>query len=122
MSTPSPLYDVELGEAALLTGVTMLSEAEDDVRQALIEGPAIVARMAAATVRRQCNQHDCDDPRGGRCTHPDHRRDLDYLRHCLEMLDLPGDFTPVTPEDHDRLLNSLANQPAEKLAIEPGED
>lgn len=122
MSNPPPMYDIELGEASLLTGVAMLSTTQDNLRQTNIEGSAIVARMAAATVRRQCNQHDCDDPRGDQCVHPDHRRDIDYLRHCLEMLNLPGDFSPVTSEDHDQLLSSLGAQPVENLVIEPSED
>lgn len=45
-----------------------------------------VEQLAIARVRRECNQHQCTD--GTQCVHPNHRRDVDYLRECLGALGL----------------------------------
>lgn len=106
-ATPEP--DLNLGEATALTGV-VVSGTQQDVRQHNLDAGAIVARMAATTVRRKCNQHRCA---GVSCAHPNHRRDVDYLRHCLELLGLPGTHETVTAEDRAQLLVSLARQPSD---------
>ena len=62
-------------------------------------------RMAAATVRRMCNQHGCT---GMECTHPNHRRDISYLRAMLLTSGLPGTYTKISPEERGRLIESLA--------------
>lgn len=50
--------------------------------------------LAVVRVRRECNQHRCTD--GPQCEHPNHRRDVDYLRECLSMLGLLGKSFPTS--------------------------
>lgn len=52
-------------------------------------------QLAALLVRTKCNQHDCVLEG---CTDENHRRDVDYLNHCLAMLGLPGAYQPVSDE------------------------
>ena len=55
-------------------------------------------RLAARVVRQRCNQHQCA---GAGCTDPHHRRDVDYLRHCLTMLDLPLTLPDVSDAERE---------------------
>lgn len=101
-------------EAQLLTGVsvpvtTMTSHGE--AREANQVVNDVVAKLAATTVRRMCNQHSCTLSATGTCEHADARRDADYLRHILDVLGLPGDFQEVTEQDRANLLSAMAQKP-----------
>lgn len=100
------------GEVASLTGVVVTSGTQADARQSNLDATDVIRHMAATRVRRMCNQHRCSGPG---CEHPNHRRDVDYLGHVLDVLGLPGAYQEVTQEDRDRLLTSLAQQPEEHL-------
>jgi len=59
-------------------------------------------RLAAATIRRQANQHDCREAvTQTPCDHPDHRRDRFYAWAMLDALEVPRDLPPPTREDHE---------------------
>lgn len=58
-------------------------------------------RLAAATIRRQVNQHGCQAGADGICDHPDHRRDRFYAWAMLDALEVPRDLPPPTREDHE---------------------
>lgn len=101
-------------EAQLLAGVSV------DAREPISHGEAreanqtvsdVVAKLAALTVRRMCNQHACTLPATGACGHEDARRDADYLRHMLDVLGLPGSFEDVTEADRANLLDAMAQKP-----------
>ena len=120
---PEATYDLALGEAAMLTGVVVASSVQADVRQANVDAGNVAAKMATVMARRMCNQHRCTAPSGTPCVHPDHRRDVDYLRHVLTLLGLPGAYAEVTQDDRDQLLSSLAQQDTDELSYtEPSED
>lgn len=42
-----------------------------------------------------------------KCEHPNHRRDVDYLKHCLDALGLSGPFPVVTDNDRSNLIAAL---------------
>lgn len=67
----------------------------------------LVRRMAAMTVRRYANRHDCQQALVNACDHEDHQRDALDLLDLLEMMDLPEEYDPPTPEDREALLESL---------------
>lgn len=115
-TSPEETYDLDLGEAAMLTGVVVSPGSRDEARQANVDAHAVIGKMAATTVRRLCNQHRCTAPAGTPCGHPEHRRDADYLRHVLTLLGLPGDYQEVTQEDREQLLVSLAQQGEDDLS------
>lgn len=110
--TPAPDPTSGLGEAAALTGIVVTPGTQDGVHQSNRDAHGVITRLAAQMVRRKCNQHQCE---GAACAHPNHRRDVDFLRHCLEVLGLPGDHQEVTPEDRDNLMSSLSHQPTEGM-------
>lgn len=118
MSDHDPQPDIDLGDAVMLAGIAVSSTTHSDVRQASVDGAAIVARMAATAVRRKCNQHACERPLTGSCSHPDHRRDADYMSFCLDVLGLPQTYTPVTDDDRANLLDTMAHMPVEPDPIE----
>ena len=101
-------------ETKLLTGVSVpvtkpLTHGEArDANQVVSD---VVAKLAATTVRRMCNQHSCTLSSTGTCEHEDARRDADYLRHILDVLGLPGDFQEVTEQDKANLLSAMAQKP-----------
>ncbi len=101
-------------ETKLLTGVSVESRrplSHGEARDANEVVNDIVGRLAALTVRRQCNQHSCMLPSTGACEHEDARRDADYLRHILDVLGLPQGFQSVTEGDRVELLDALAQRP-----------
>ena len=104
----------EAWEAQLLTGVSIApvdaSPTHGEAREANLVVNDVVARLAALTVRRQCNQHACTLPSTGACEHEDARRDADYLRHVLDVLGLPQSFDEVTEDDRANLLTALAQK------------
>lgn len=115
--------DANLGDVgnrvneATLLGVT----AGDTTRDTSVVD--VITRMATMTARRMCNQHDCRATHDSPCEHPDHRRDVDYLRHVLDVLGLPGDFQQPSDGDHDELMCSLRDLPTSSLPLtnpEPG--
>jgi hypothetical protein len=60
-----------------------------------------VHRLAAATIRRQANQHGCrESSTQTPCDHPDHRRDRFYAAAMLELLGVPRDLPQPTKEDY----------------------
>lgn len=67
----------------------------------------LTKRMAATLVRRYTDQHGC---RGEQCAHPDHRRDVDYMEHMLQALDLPLKFEPPTAMERKHFLAHLPNR------------
>lgn len=108
------------GEVASLTGVVVNPGTRAEVRQSNLDATDVIRHLAATRVRRMCNQHACSGPG---CVHPNHRRDVDYLGHILNVLSLPGAYQEVTQEDRNRLLTSLAQQPDERLETSvKGED
>lgn len=69
-------------------------------------GQDIHERMAAMAVRRMCLQHACTAAETGVCTHPNHRRDADYLLSTdarypgmLDMLGLDHEHRPYTDDE-----------------------
>ena len=113
MSTTPTSQD--LGEAAALTGVVVASGTRQDERQSGLDAAAIITKMAVTSARRMCNQHGCDASSETPCIHPEHRRDVDYLAHVLDVLGLPGDYQEVTSTDRQLLLTALASQTDESL-------
>lgn len=105
----------EVWETQLLTGVSVAVDrplTHGEAREANQTVTDVVGKLAALTVRRQCNQHDCTLPTTGVCEHEDARRDADYLRHILDVLGLPQSFEDVTEEDRANLLNAMAQKPS----------
>lgn len=104
----------EAWEAQLLTGVSVApadaTPTHGEAREANLVVTDVVGKLAALTVRRQCNQHACTLPSTGACDHPDARRDADYARHILDVLGLPSDFQEVTEADRKSLLDALAQK------------
>jgi len=103
----------EVWEAQLLTGVSVRAErplTHGEAREANETVTDIVGKLAALTVRRQCNQHACTLPATGACEHEDARRDADYLRHMLDVLGLPQEFQEVTEADRASLLDAMAQK------------
>lgn len=101
-------------EAQLLTGVSVPVQrplTHGEAREANQVVSDVVAKLAAMTVRRMCNQHSCTLSSKGTCEHSDARRDADYLRHILNVLGLPGDFQEVTDQDRENLLSAMAQKP-----------
>lgn len=101
-------------ETQLLTGVSVpvtRTTTHGEAREANQVVNDVVAKLAATTVRRMCNQHACELSATGACEHPDARRDADYLRHILDVLGLPGDFQEVTEQDRANLLSAMAQKP-----------
>lgn len=101
-------------ERQLLTGVSVpvtRTTTHGEAREANQVVNDVVAKLAATTVRRMCNQHTCTLSSKGTCEHEDARRDADYLRHILDVLGLPGDFQEVTDEDRANLLSAMAQKP-----------
>lgn len=101
-------------EAKLLTGVSVAVSrplTHSEAREANQTVNDVVGKLAALTVRRMCNQHDCTLPTTGTCGHEDAGRDADYLRHILDVLGLPGSFEDVTDEDRANLLDAMAQKP-----------
>lgn len=104
----------EAWEEQLLAGVSVASRepvSHDEAREANQTVSDVVAKLAALTVRRMCNQHACTLPATGACSHADARRDADYLRHMLDVLGLPGSFEDVTAADRVNLLDAMAQKP-----------
>lgn len=103
----------EAWEAQLLTGVSVAAApvTHGEAREANQVVSDVVAKLAALTVRRLCNQHACTLPSAGTCEHEDARRDADYLRHMLDVLGLPQDLQEVTETDRANLLSALAQKP-----------
>lgn len=101
--------------AVSLTGVTAAQDRHQAVYDANQDVGSVAAKLAASMVRRMCNQHGCEMPLKGTCDHPNHRRDVDYLRSMLDLLGLPQDFEEVTQADRDNLLLSLAQQTIDDL-------
>lgn len=62
-------------------------------------GESIARRMAAASVRRLCREHECTEPMTGHCDDPMHRQKADYTREMLEMLSLDGERQPYTEKE-----------------------
>lgn len=58
--------------------------------------------LAARRVRKMCMQHVCT---GDPCQHRNHRRDLDYARHCLTMLGLTDVAKETREEEGDNRMN-----------------
>lgn len=106
----------ELGmedDDSVLTGVS--SSGSFESRAAKLDAQdELAARFASLMVRRMCNQHDCKKPSTGVCDHAAHRRDVDYLRHCLEVLDLPRALPQVTDEDRKAYLSGEVPRPRPK--------
>lgn len=102
------------GEAGSLTGLVVTENTQQDVRQSNLDAADVIQHLAATRVRRMCNQHRCSGPG---CQDPNHRRDVNYLRHTLDVLGLPGTYREPTQEDRDQLLTSLAQQPDERLQV-----
>lgn len=100
-------------ESQLLAGVSVpvgeLST-HQEVRDANLVVDDVVAKLAALTVRRQCNQHVCTLPATGVCDHEDARRDVDYMRHILDVLGLPGSYADVAETDRAELLQALSQR------------
>lgn len=68
----------------------------------------VTDRMAADTVRRFANQHDCHQASTGEpCAHPDHRRDVLFSRYLLDMLDIPRDTAPPSETDRRDFIDRL---------------
>jgi len=93
----------------VLAGITV--EESDDRSQEELDAlrtwhSELTDGLAALMVRRMCNQHGCAGPG---CDHPDHVRDVDYLRHCLAVLGLPGKLPMLTEEDYARHLTAFSN-------------
>jgi len=81
----------------------------------LAEG--IVRRMAAMRVRHQVDQHECHARETGTCEHPNHRRDIDYMREMLGALGLDQQYPAYTDTEQRMLLKWIGNSgPDETLA------
>lgn len=81
--------DVAALEDTVLNGAAMPAEREQQAQL-----------LAAATIRRQANQHQChEESTSAPCGHPDHRRDRFYAAAMLEMLGIPRDLPLPTAED-----------------------
>jgi hypothetical protein len=57
-------------------------------------------RMAAMHVRRLCDQHECTARKTGSCDHPNHERDMHFLREMLSHLGLDAEYPAYSPDDH----------------------
>ena len=69
----------------LLTGVLVQGERRHS--QLVPREERDARRVTMSMVARRCDQHGC---KGDACLHRNHRRDADYLRDHIEMLDLLG--------------------------------
>lgn len=81
----------------------------DRIGESAAEG--VLHRIAAHTVRRKCNQHQCTsaDRVSGPCPDPHHRRDVHLMSEMLSMLGL-DDEEPFTGEaDLEAALKELSN-------------
>lgn len=67
----------------------------------------VMHRMAAITVGRYSNRHGCSDPSGSSCAHPEHDRDKDSMRSCLQALGLPEAIVFPTSEERANLLSDI---------------
>ena len=106
--------DVEEVDDISLTG--LLDDGDDGTsadsrHRVTIEHDHLTRRMAAQLVRRVCNQHGCTASTAGECRHPDHRRDLDFLRHCFQLLGLDKNLQPVEVDERRGFLRGLARHP-----------
>lgn len=85
--TPSPSGSSMSAEIHILSGLYL-----DD-------GDWADMRVAAMCIRRLCNHHQCP---GSNCRSRNHRRDIAYLTHMLDILvpDLPGTIPEFTEDDY----------------------
>jgi hypothetical protein len=80
-------------------------------------GEAILQRMAAMQVRRLTDQHHCTARDSGTCADPNHRRDMDYLGHMLDMVGLGRDYPSYTPAERRTMLRWIGQSgPADEQA------
>lgn len=101
---PTEDADVE----SILEGVGVSSGTISEPRVA-VSDEKLTAALAASLVRRWTNQHGCS-PSEGPCEHPNHPRDIDYLGHMLEALDLPRTPPNLTREDKQRYLKGATKR------------
>jgi hypothetical protein len=71
-------------------------------------------RLAAQRIRRMCNRHNCElwrdlseervhwwaDIIGPACSHPNHKRDADYLKRMLDICGLSGGIPDLSEDDY----------------------
>lgn len=87
-------------------------------------GEDIHRRMATLTARRWCNRHECTEPQGIPCTHPNHRKDADSLLSTdarfpgmLDTLGLDPAYQTVTDAERRTWLRWIGQSgPAEEQA------
>lgn len=79
-------------------------------------GEDIHRRMAAMRVRHLVDQHDCRQREDGTCTHPNHRRDVDFLHEMLDTLGLDHSYPAYTKADEQTWLRWVGHGPAEEQA------
>ena len=80
----------------LLAGITSVYDRSEMRAQMAIDDASMLRRAAQTVWCRHCNQHHCTE--GLECTHPDHRRDRDYLEDRLVMLGIkPGSESTCSP-------------------------
>lgn len=113
------LEDELVGEVALedeskrvLAGVMSRHGLASDREADASQQRDLARRLAALTVRRATNQHDCKrrEPTDPPCEHEDHRRDVAYCEAMLEALDLPGEYPVVTAEDRKEFTGTVATR------------
>lgn len=63
------------------------------------QGLDIERRMAAMLIRRVADQHACQVRSTGECIHPNHRRDLDFLKNLLAETGLDAEYPAYTPDE-----------------------
>lgn len=110
------IWDDDLAEEdadQVLVGVSDVSGAREATLDEDQQSDMVAGKLAALMVRRQCNQHSCLKPSTGTCDHPDHRRDVDYMRHCLEVLGLTSDYPELTESDRRAWLGGLKSNPGQ---------
>lgn len=81
-------------------------------------------RLAATTVRRMCNQHQCTATATTPCAHPNHRRDADLLLSTdaafpgmLDMLGLDAAWNAVNAAEQRAWLRWIRQSgPADDIA------
>jgi len=106
---PEELEDEEVEDSAV-AGISASAGTHRKTAEQLDEADLLMRQLAALTVRRQCNQHGCTLPATGACGHAEHRRDVDYLAHCLEVLDLPRELPQITDEDRKAFLKGTVKR------------
>ena len=91
MAIPADAEELPEVTDELLDGVTLAYDRSETRAQMAIDDASMLRRAAQTVWYHHCRRHPCEGPP---CTHPNHRRDVDYLTDRLEMLGIksaPGE-------------------------------